>query len=147
MKPLVRKIAKRRPTGRWSLWAGRLESRFQRRADTLHLLLTLHARIARTSLLIEERWLHPTVVFQPKFHLAIGGSPVSQLTQVFATRAGMLERVERIFAARPAMEPSVPEARVTASRRDVPPRIQLYAPEPIDREVPKSTDEPPLSGT
>jgi protein tyrosine phosphatase (PTP) superfamily phosphohydrolase (DUF442 family) len=36
------------------------------------------------------------------------------------------------------------ETREPESRRDVPPRIQLYAPEPIDREVPKSTDEPPL---
>ena len=28
--------------------------------------------------------------------------------------------------------------------RDAPPRIQLYAPEPIDKEVPRPTNEPPL---
>jgi protein tyrosine phosphatase (PTP) superfamily phosphohydrolase (DUF442 family) len=29
--------------------------------------------------------------------------------------------------------------------RDAPPRIQLYAPEPIDKDVPRPTDEPPLN--
>jgi hypothetical protein len=30
------------------------------------------------------------------------------------------------------------------SSRDAPPRIQLYAPEPIDKELPRPTNEPPL---
>jgi protein tyrosine phosphatase (PTP) superfamily phosphohydrolase (DUF442 family) len=30
------------------------------------------------------------------------------------------------------------------STRDAPPRIQLYAPEAIDKEIPRQTDEPPL---
>jgi hypothetical protein len=30
------------------------------------------------------------------------------------------------------------------SSRDAPPRIQLYAPEPIDKEIPRQTNEPPL---
>src|SRR5260370_30140313 len=30
------------------------------------------------------------------------------------------------------------------SFRDAPPRVQLYAPEPIDKDIPRQTDEPPL---
>ncbi len=37
-----------------------------------------------------------------------------------------------------------PGERVDPSQRDVPPRIQLYAPEPIDKETPKPSGVPPL---
>ena len=43
-------------------------------------------------------------------------------------------------------EPNWKPTEAREPMRDVPPRIQLYAPESVDKEKPGSTPEPPLNG-
>lgn len=104
MKPVSYSIAIRKPVGKWASWAERLQSRFSRRSDAWRLGLTLHAHIARTSMLVEQRWLHPTLIFRPKLHLAVLESLASNGNQVFRQTA-LLRELRTVFASRPQLHP------------------------------------------
>jgi hypothetical protein len=114
----AKRLAAKSGTAKWTAWATRFRSRFQRHAGALSQALLLHVRSSRTSLMIEERWLHPTFHFRPQFYWQTGGSQVSHISQTFSRQTSFLNM------ARVVLRTGVPPETVLARSAPPPARVE-----------------------
>ena len=76
---------------------------------------------------------------QQQFQQPGGGFPVQPQSPGPTPQAPSISKTPAERTETPWLPRETPEPE---QRRDVPPRIQLYAPEPIDKDAPKKIDEP-----
>lgn len=94
----MRRVKTKRKAIRWTNWASRLTSRFDRYAHAFRVDLLLRANGNRTSLLVQQRWLRPILDSRLQLHLSIACPQFSQLHQVFAKHTSVATPPHTTFA-------------------------------------------------
>lgn len=100
------RLAATSKAAKWTAWAWHFASRFHLHADPSDMALLLAVRGGRTSVAIQERWLHQAFHYRPRFHWQINLSPVSRVVQSFARQMSVFNSA-LVVSQRSALQASV----------------------------------------